>query len=324
MTGRLLAVLVLAVSLAGAAGAATPSRQIQLPVPPAGSAAIVGVKLTGAGVAVPLRLPEAPQTTVLAARKGNTIFAVVLNRSGGRSAIQLGSVPGVAIKSLPDVATASIPVRTAFPRALGKLLGWNPLSSPGAISAAGVAVKVYDSSHPAGRPVTSELAARSVQDAAQLLVSPTISVRDDLYEQLDETSACILGRLRCGPYVFTFNGLTETIIRSDQPKFRLTTTYTGRTCGRSLVGQPWTVTTRSGTAARPVVHRIDLAKRKIVFVTTAKVKGTGSGTAIHKLVATVGAFPTMEAQVDSTGVWSSNAGGRVVPVSVTKLSGKHC
>ena len=114
------------------------------------------------------------------------------------------------------------------------------------------------------------------------------------------------------------------IIRSDQPKFRLTTGYTGRTCGRSLLGQPWTVVTRSGEG-RPVTRRIDLAKTKIVFTTSATVNGVGSGTAIHKLAPSKGAFPVMEALVDSTGVWSSNAGGRTVAISVTKLpAGKAC
>lgn len=329
MTRRLLGVLLVAVSVAGAAGAAAPSRQVPLPAPPVGSVAIVGVKLTGSGSAATLRLSSAaaPQATAFVARKGNTIFAIVVNRSGRKAAIQLGSVPagtGILMTSLADVATASAAKRTTFPRALGRVLGWNPLTSPGTLAAAGVTLEVYDSNHPAGQPVGADLAVRSAQDATQLLISPTISVRDDLYEQLDETSACILGRLHCGPYLFTFKGLTETIIRSDQPNFHLTTSYTGRTCGRSLLGQPWTVTAQSGKG-RQVTYRIDLAKKKIVFVTSAKVKGVGSGTAIHKLAPYIGAFPTMEAQVDSTGVWSSNSGGRTVPVSVTKLpAGKAC
>jgi hypothetical protein len=124
--------------------------------------------------------------------------------------------------------------------------------------------------------------------------------------------------------VFTFSRLAETIVRSDQPNFRLTTAYSGRTCGRSPLGQPWTITTRSGSG-RSVKHRIDLRKTATVFVTTAKVSGVGSGTAIHKLVPHIGAFPLMEAQVDSTGVWSSNSGGLYVPVTVTKLpAGKSC
>jgi hypothetical protein len=328
MTRRLVGILVLAVAAVGAAGAAVPSRQIPLASPTAQNVAIEAVKLAGSAAAAPLRLSSAaaPQATALVARKTNTIFAIVVNRTGGKASIQLGSVPGstsITVKSLTDVGTASPQARSTLPRSIARVLGWNPLTKPSDLTAPGVTVEIYDSRHPAGRPLASELAVRSAEDAAQLLISPNISVRDDLYEQIDETSACILGRVVCGSYVFSFRGLRETIVRSDQPKFHLTTHYTGRTCGRTLLGQPWTIVTQSGSG-RPVSHKVDLAKANIVFTTFAKVK-VGSGSAIHKLGPQPGAFPLMEALVDSTGVWSSDAGGQTVPVSVTKLAaGKSC
>ncbi len=165
---------------------------------------------------------------------------------------------------------------------------------------------------------------QTVEDASQLLQTLTASVRDDLYEQIDETSSCILGRVRCGKYVFSFKGLKETTVRSDQPGFRLTTHYTGTTCGRTMLGQPWKITTQSGSDP-PVRHTVDLAKTNEVFTSYATVNGVGSGTAIHKLGPQPGAFPGMQALVDSTGVWSSDAGGQTVQVSVTKLpAGKTC
>jgi hypothetical protein len=213
----------------------------------------------------------------------------------------------------------------AFQRAVQQLLaGWDPFAKPELLTAGGVLLRLYDVKHPGGRPLQHALAVQAVESSKQLLQGPTISVRDDVYEQIDETSGCILGRVRCGSYVFSFKGLKETIVRSDDPTFKLTTRYTGRTCGRTLLGQPWTITTQSGKDP-PVKHTVDLAKRNDVFTTSATVKGGGSGTAIHKLGPQPGAFPKMEALVDSTGVWSSDAGGQTVPVSVTKLpAGKSC
>jgi hypothetical protein len=86
---------------------------------------------------------------------------------------------------------------------------------------------------------------RRLQSAQQLLQGPAISVRDAVYEAFDETSACIAEERRCGDYVFTFKGAKETTIRSDDSSFHKTTTYYGRTCGRTLVGQPWKITSKS-------------------------------------------------------------------------------
>jgi hypothetical protein len=329
VTRRLLGILVLAISAVGAAAAAAPMRQIPLAAPAAQSVAIDAVKLAGVDTNATLRLSStaAPQATALVARKANTIFAIVVNRAGGKASLQLGSVPGsasLALKTLADVGAASPGTRSAFSRSVGTFLGWNPLASPNGVAAPGVTVRVYDAQHPAGRPVAPGLAVQAVADAGQLLQALTASVRDDLYKQIDETSACILGRLTCGKYVFSFKGLQETIVRSDDPSFKLTTHYTGATCGRTMLGQPWRITTQSGSDP-PVTHTVDLRKRNDVFTTVAKVKGVGSGTAIHKLGPQPGAFPAMQALVDSTGVWSSNAGGQTVPVSVTSLpAGKSC
>ena len=329
MKRRLVGILALAISVVGAAAAAVPSRQIPLAAPPAGSVAIEAVKLNGVYSGSTLRLSStaAPRATALVARRANTIFAIVVNRTGGRASIQLGSVPAstaVTVKSLPDIAAASPGARSAFPRSIGTFLGWNPLTSPNAIAAPGVTVRVYDAQHPAGRPVGSRLAVQAVEDASQLLQALTGSVRDDLYKQIDATSACILGRVRCGSYVFSFKGLQETTVRSDDPAYKLTTHYTGTTCGPTLLGQPWKITTQSGKGS-PVKHTVDLAKTNEVFTTYPTVNDGGSGTAIHKLGLQPGALPLMEALVDSTGVWSSDAGGQTVPVSVTKLpAGKSC
>jgi hypothetical protein len=329
MKRRLVGILVLAISVVGAAAAAVPSRQIPLSAPPAGSVAIEAVKLNGVHSGATLRLSTtaAPWATTLVARRANTIFAIVVNRNGARASIQLGSVPAstaITVKGLPDIAAASPGARSAFPRSIGTFLGWNPLTSPNTIAASRVTIRVYDTQHPAGRPVGSGLAVQAVEDASQLLQALTGSVRDDLYKQIDETSGCILGRVRCGSYMFSFKGLKETIVRSDKPSFKLTTRYTGSTCGRTLLGQPWKITTRSGTDP-PVKHTVDLAKTNQVFTTYPTVNDGGSGTAIHKLAPQPGALPLMEALVDSTGVWSSDAGGQTVPVSVTKLpAGKSC
>ncbi len=329
MTRRLLGILVLAISAVGAAQAAVPTRQIPLAAPPARSVAIEAVRLDGVYSSATLGLSNAtaPRATALVARRANTIFAIIVNRAGGRASIQLGSVPAstaITVKSLPDIAAASPRARSAFPRSIARFLGWSPLTSPNTLAAPGVTVRVYDVQHPEGRPVESGLAVQAVQDAGQLLQALTASVRDDLYEQIDETSGCILGRVRCGKYVFSFTGLQETIVRSDDPSFKLTTHYTGTTCGRTMLGQPWKITTRSGSDP-PVKHTVDLRRRNDVFTTVAKVEGVGSGTAIHKLGPQPGAFPAMQALVDSTGVWSSDAGGQTVPVSVTRLpAGKSC
>ncbi len=329
MTRPLLAILVLAILAAGAAEAAVPSRQIALAVPAAQSVAIEAVKLTGTDTAGPLRLSStaSPRATALVVRRANTMFVIVVNRTGGRASIELGSVPRsttVTVKSLADISAAAPRTRSAFARSVGKLLGWNPLASPSTVAAPGVTVRVYDAQRPTGRPVGSRLAVQAVQDASQLLQTLTASVRDDLYEQIDETSGCILGRVRCGKYVFGFTGLKETIVRSDDPTYKLTTRYTGTTCGRTMLGQPWKITTQSGTDP-PVKHTVDLAKTNEVFTSYATVSGVGSGTAIHKLGPQPGAFPAMQALVDSTGVWSSDAGGQTVLVSVTKLpAGKSC
>jgi hypothetical protein len=63
----------------------------------------------------------------------------------------------------------------------------------------------------------------------------------------------------------------------------------------------------------------------VIFTDSATVNGF-TGTAIHKLYLVPGAFPGMQAIVDSTGVWSSDLGGGItVPVSVTRLpAGKSC
>jgi hypothetical protein len=165
---------------------------------------------------------------------------------------------------------------------------------------------------------------RRLQSAQQLLQGPAISVRDAVYEAFDETSTCIAEERRCGDYVFTFKGAKETTTRSDDSSFHKTTTYYGRTCGRTLVGQPWKITSKSNNDP-PVTRTIDFRKTRVIFTDSATVNGS-TGTAIHKLYLVPGAFPGMQAIVDSTGVWSSDLGGGItVPVSVTRLpAGKSC
>jgi hypothetical protein len=213
----------------------------------------------------------------------------------------------------------------AFQRAVQELLaGWNPLAKPELLKDAGIQIRLYDAKHRGGQPIRPARAIQAVESTKQLLQGPTISVRDDIYRQIDETSGCILGRVACGKYVFSFKGLHETTVRSDDPGFKLATSYSGTTCGRTLLGQPWKITARSGSNP-PTIYSVDLATSNIVFTTYATVDGKDAGSAIHKLGPQPGAFPGMEALVDSTGVWSSDAGGQTVPVSVTKLpAGKSC
>ena len=220
------------------------------------------------------------------------------------------------------------PARGAgFAKALEKLLdspdAWDPLAKPDVLGK-GSSLRLYDAAHPTGRPVSPALASQGLQSAQQLLQGPAISVRDAVYEAFDETSACIAEERRCGDYVFTFKGAKETTIRSDDSSFHKTTTYSGRTCGRTLVGQPWKITSKSNNDP-PVTRTIDFRKTRVIFTDSATVNGS-TGTAIHKLYLVPGAFPGMQAIVDSTGVWSSDLGGGItVPVSVTRLpAGKSC
>jgi hypothetical protein len=217
---------------------------------------------------------------------------------------------------------ATPPARgAALSRALAKVLNspvaWNPVAKPQLLAGSGVTIRRYDAAHPTGRPLAAQLASQALIAAGELLQGPAISVRDAVYEVIDDTSACILEQQRCGNYVFSFKGLKETTIRADEPTFRKTTTYSGRSCGRTLLGQPWKITTKSDNGA-PVTRTINLAKTNVVFVDTATVNGA-TRTAIHKLLPQVGALPGMQ-------VWSSDqGGGATVSVGVTKLPpGKHC
>jgi len=315
MTRRAAVLLVL---LLASAGAAWSSRSAVTPlvVPPAQSVALEAVKSVGA---LPkLKLPS--RATAMVAVKGDTLFAIVVNRAGKATEVPLGS--GTR-RSITDITKTAPSVRLGFSKAVSRLLGWNPLSSPADLAGAGVTLQVYDSRHPSGTPLATALAEQAATDAAQLLQGLAISVRDDLYKQIDETTGCILGRVRCGSYVFTFSGLKETVERADDPTYHLTTIYTGRTCGRTIEGQAWRITYRSGNNG-PVTKTLNLRKKNVVYTTKGKIKGV-YGTAIHKLAPLVGAFPQMEVLVDSTGGWRSNAGGLVVPVTVSKLpAGKHC
>jgi hypothetical protein len=316
MTKRLLALLVLVLATAGAASA-TRSAATPLVVPPAQSIALEAVK--GVSSAPRLKLPS--RATVMVAMKDDTLFAIAVNRAGRATEVPLGAAG--TRRSITDIAKASPGARLGFSKAAGKLLGWNPLASPKDLSAPGVTLRLYDAGHPAGTPLAAAIAEEAATDAAQLLQGLAISVRDDLYKQIDEVSGCILGRVQCGSYVFTFSGLKETVERADDPTYHLTTIYSGRTCGRTFEGQSWRITYRSGNNG-PVTRTMNLRKSVIVYTTKGKIKGI-YGTAIHKLAPLVGAFPQMETLVDSTGGWRSNAGGLVVPVLISKLPpGKHC
>jgi len=292
--------------------------------PPAQSIAVQAVKLKGAVATTALHLEgtsAARRASVMVAAKGNTLFVVSVNRSGRAAKLTLTGATATATKTLADVGATPLPALSRFAKSLGSFLGWNPLSSPDALKAADV--RVFDAAHPGGRTLGADLALRAAEDTRQILIAPNISVRDDLYVQIDETSGCILGRVECGKYVFTFSGLSETVYRADQPNYRLVTTYSGRTCGRTLNGQPWTVTAKS-SAGKKLTKRMNFAKSNVVYTTSGKINGS-VGTAIHKLAPLAGAFPQMEVLVDSTGGWSSNSGSRIVPVTVTRLaSGKTC
>ena len=258
-------------------------------------------------------------------RKADTIWRA------SRSFAPAAGCPGCRVHAsaigLVDTGKAPPARGAAFTLALEKLLdspdAWDPLARPDELGK-GSSLRLYDAAHPAGRPISPTLASQGLQSAQQLLQGPAISVRDAVYEAFDETSACIAEDRRCGDYVFTFKGAKETTIRSDDANFRKTTTYSGRTCGRTLVGQPWKITSKSNNDP-PVTRTIDFRKTREIFTDSATVDGY-TGTAIHKLYPVPGAFPGMQAIVDSTGVWSSDLGGGVtVPVSVTKLpAGKRC
>jgi hypothetical protein len=316
MTRRVLALLLLVLASAGAASA-TRSAATPLVVPPAQSIALEAVK--GIGAVPRLELPA--KATAMLAVKSDTLFAIVVNRAGRSTDVPLGA--GGTRRSITDISKASPAARVGFSKAVAKLLGWDPLGSPTDLAASGVSLRLYDARHRAGQPLTSEVAEAAAGDAAQLLQGLNISIRDDLYKQIDETSACILGRIACGNYVFTFGNLKETVERADDPTYQLTTIYSGRTCGRSVESQAWRITYRSGNNG-PVTKTMNLRRSPIVYTTKGKIKGI-YGTAIHKLAPLVGAFPQMETLVDSTGGWRSNAGGLVVPILVSKLPpGKHC
>ena len=315
MTRRILALLVLALASAGAASA-TRSAATPLVVPPAQSVSLEAVK----GVSALPRLKLPSKASAMVALKGDTLFAIGVNRAGKAASVPLG--PGTR-RSITDITKVSTGARLGFSKAVGKLLGWNPLASPADLGGADVTLRLYDSSHPGGTSLDGGLAEQAATDASQLLQGLSIAVRDDLYKLLDQTSACILGRIQCGSYVFTFSNLKETVERADDPTYQLTTVYSGRTCGRTVEGQPWRITYRSGNKG-PVTKTMNLRKKVVVYVTSGKIKGI-FGTAIHKLAPLVGAFPQMETLVDSTGGWRSNAGGLVVPILVSKLPpGKHC
>jgi hypothetical protein len=236
--------------------------------------------------------------------------------------VQVSAVGLVDTGATPPTRGAAL--SRALATVLNSPVAWNPVAKPQLLTGRGVTIRRYDAAHPTGRPLAPQLASQALIAAAELLQGPAISVRDAVYEVIDETSACILEQQRCGDFVFSFKGLKETTIRTDEPSYHKTTSYSGRSCGRTLLGQPWKITTKSDNAA-PVTRTINLAKTKVVFVDTATVNGA-TGTAIHKLLPQVGALPGMQVVVDATGVWSSNLGGGVtVPVSVTKLPpGKHC
>jgi hypothetical protein len=323
------AVLPLAVPAAVAAAAAATSSQVQLVVPPAQSVAVEAVRLAAADVPPVLRLADrrAPAATAMIALKteagSTTMFAVTVSRGGDTASMGLAGAAALARKDLPDIGTASPAARSSFSKNIRKLLGWDPLGSPDDLAATGVTLRLYDARHPAGRPLDSASAVASARDAAQLLIEPNLYVRDDLYKQIDAISSCILGHVQCGDFEFTFSGLQETLSRSDDPNYRLTTNYSGRTCGRTLTGQAWRVTYQSGSS-RPVATTIDLRKRNIVFVTRAKIKRLPS-VAVHKLGVQEGAFPVMDVLVEATGGWRSNSGALSVPVKIAKLApGKRC
>jgi hypothetical protein len=316
MTRRALAVLLVVLALSGAALAAG-SGATPLVVPPAQSIALEAIK--GVSAIPRFRLPAG--ATAMVAAKGDALFAIVVNRTGRASSVSLGATG--KSRSITDITKAAPGARAGFSKAVGKLLGWNPLATPSDLEGAGVTLRLYDSAHPNGKPLAARPARQAATDAGQLLQGLAISVRDDLYKQIDEVSGCILGRVQCGRYVFTFSGLKETVERADDPTYHLTTIYSGRTCGRTPEGQPWKITYRSGNKG-PVTKTLNLQRKNVVYVTSGKIKGI-YGTAIHKLAPLVGAFPQMEVLVDSTGGWRSNAGGLVVPVLVSKLPpGKHC
>jgi hypothetical protein len=336
-----------------------------LVVPPAQGVAVEAIRLKLSGTGRPVVTlqgpPFASAATAMAAVRvvhsgGSTtvtLFVVAVSRDARKTkpatprfGVNGAADAGVALAQFPTAKPDTIwrltqressavglvdtgsttPARgAAFKRALQQFLGgWDPLEQPALLTAAGVQLRLLDAKHPGGTPMQRAGAKQALVATEQLLGAPTVSVRDDVYAQIDETSGCILGRVSCGAYLFSFSGLRETIVRSDDPGYKLTTHYTGTTCGRTLLGQPWTITTQSGSDP-PVTHTVDLAATDEVFTTYATVSGVGSGTAIHKLGLQPGAFPAMQALVDSTGVWSSDAGGQTVPVSVTKIpAGKSC
>jgi hypothetical protein len=301
-----------------------------------GATAIVAVKTASSGGSTAITLlavtvsreTRTTRATPLPFRVSNVEDSTFLLEAASTSkpdTILRITVPRGSAGGLVDTGKTTPARGPAFQRAVQQLLaGWNPLAKPELLKDAGIQIRLYDSKHPGGQPIRPARAIQAVESTKQLLQGPTISVRDDIYRQIDETSGCILGRVACGKYVFAFKGLRETIIRSDDNGYHLTTHYSGKTCGRTPLGQPWRITAQSGSGP-PRTYTVDLAKSNIVFTTHATVAGKDAGSAIHKIAPQPGAFPLMEALVDSTGVWSSDAGGQTVPVSVTKLTaGKSC
>lgn len=324
MTRRLWVIPVLGASAAVAAATAIGAGTgVKLAVPPAQSVAVVAAKLSGPASALRLDGKAPARSTAFVAVKGNALLAVVVNRSGGAGAVLLAGARAAKTKSIPDAGRASPVAMRGFAHGLKSFLGWDPLNKPDELARAGVTVRLFDAAHRAGRSISAQQAQAVAGALDQLLIAPNISVRDEIYKQIDDVSGCILGRVTCGSYVFTFSGLNETVYRADKASYRLVTSYSGRTCGRTLLGQPWRITYRSG-GSKPVTRTMNFDKSNIVFRTKGKING-GVGEAIHKLAPITGAFPQMEALVDSTGGWSSNSGGRFVQVLVSRLpAGRHC
>ena len=284
--------------------------------PSSGALPTIGLTDGGAGV---FTLAAASARKPDAVWQANRSFAVPIGCTGCR--VQASAV------GLVDTGKTTPAKGAALSKALRRLLdtpdAWDPLVKPGQLGG-GTTLGVFSAAHPTGRPLSVDLATEALASTQQLLQGPTISVRDEIYEAIDETSACITDTRRCGSYVFTFKGAKETTIRSDDPSFHKTTTYSGRTCGRTPFTQAWKITSKSNNAP-PVTRTIDLAKTRVIFTDSATGDGA-TGTAIHKLYLLPGVFPGIQAIVDSTGVWSSDLGsGITVPLTVTKLAaGKRC
>jgi hypothetical protein len=214
----------------------------------------------------------------------------------------------------------------AFAKALEKLLdspdAWDPLVKPDVLDK-GSSLRLYDAAHAPGRPVSPALASQAPVRPAAPARPGHLRARRRLRGVRRDVGVhrrgAPLRRLRL--HVQGCEGNDDPLRRLELPQ----DDDLLRPHLRSYARRAALEDHEQEQQRPPVTRTIDFRKTRVIFTDSATVNGF-TGTAIHKLYLVPGAFPGMQAIVDSTGVWSSDLGGGItVPVSVTRLpAGKSC